>query len=53
MPFLIAFYLYLRVVRRTLNLPPLQNTTYYPPVPKPDYNEWDKLINHPFNEYEW
>ena len=51
MPFLISFYLFMRIVRRTFNVPynntNNNTTTYYPP-PK-----WDKLMNHPFNEYEW
>ena len=52
MPFLISFYLFMRIVRQKFDVPmATPNTTYYPP-PKPN-NEWDKLLNNPFNEYEW
>ena len=55
MRLLIALYFYLRIVRRAFhsNMQPIslvQNNTYY--FPKPP-NQWDALLNHPFNENEW
>lgn len=54
MPIIIyALYFYLRIFRRAAddNVPIRMNWNQTQPKIKP--NEWDKLMNHPFNEYEW
>ena len=50
MPFILALSLYLKFVRHAFESDIIEDVY-------PDRNltrvEWENLVNHPFNEYEW
>ncbi len=55
MPLIIALYLYFRIVRRVFDIDNDNHNDNNPIFErnKTSHVYWDKLTNHPFNEYEW
>ena len=49
MPLLLAVFLYLRLFRSVIE----HHDNYTIADRNLTKVEWDKLVNHPFNEYEW